>query len=527
VQSGSGQLVASLYTQRQVSYIGKYLLDTTTTANHNLLYYSSKKLKQLPQILSHDLFELNKNLFYLLSGTIYYNGIIGVIAEGIPFTILLINQGGIKLVPLIYFYQLFFSIITFFITIPYHRSNLKFENLFTLFINQQKRIDLQAEQIALSDQNVIDVEQKNLIEKLDQSVNAQYISGRWYGLLAGCSALCNWSGTIINYAVPAFIYFHLNGSNITPEQATNILTLTVYSSYLQGKLSNLNSYGPPWSQIWTLGTKISATLDQLRSISNLHHHLSTQELSLSRRLYITSPSSPITLSLFNVDIRIPSTDVSSVSSLILVKHLNFTLTNDSSLIITGSSGCGKSTLIRLLAGLHYNLPSSNERNSQIKILNRNQMIFLPQKLHLIAGTLREQLLYLNQAKSSCLNTTTQLHDDQYIFNLLRKVNLYYLIERYTLDSTSKTPHQWSRLLSIGEQQRLIICSALLAGSNIKCLILDETTSGCDRQTEESVYHLLKEKQIQYISISHRSDELAKFHTHQLKIIQNSFEFIKL
>ncbi|CAF1494831.1 unnamed protein product [Adineta steineri] len=62
-----GQLIASFYTQRQASYIGKLLL------NDNTMYHSQHTL--LPNIISHDLAELNTNLFYLLFGSIYFNGL--------------------------------------------------------------------------------------------------------------------------------------------------------------------------------------------------------------------------------------------------------------------------------------------------------------------------------------------------------------------------------------------------------------------------------------------------------------------
>jgi hypothetical protein len=57
-------------------YIARLLLDDDE--NQYTLYHTST-LKLLPNILSHDLSELNVQLFYLLFGSIYYNGIIGTI----------------------------------------------------------------------------------------------------------------------------------------------------------------------------------------------------------------------------------------------------------------------------------------------------------------------------------------------------------------------------------------------------------------------------------------------------------------
>lgn len=78
IQIGIGQFLGTLYTRRQSIYISRLLLDDDE--NHSTLYHTSN-LKLLPNIISHDLSELNIQLFYLLIGSIYYNGIIGIIKQ--------------------------------------------------------------------------------------------------------------------------------------------------------------------------------------------------------------------------------------------------------------------------------------------------------------------------------------------------------------------------------------------------------------------------------------------------------------
>lgn len=98
-----------------------------------------------------------------------------------------------------------------------------------------------------------------------------------------------------------------------------------------------------------------------------------------------------------------------------------------------------------------------------------------------------------------------------------------------------TIHLWSRTLSLGEQQRLIIVAALLTlyppmdcDMPVKYFILDETTAGCDQLTEKIIYEYLQNSNIQFISISHRH-QLIKYHTHQLIISSNnqSYQFNQL
>ena len=142
---------------------------------------------------------------------------------------------------------------------PYYRAGVKFENSFALFANAQKRIDLQAEQIVLSDRAIIDIEHAQLRTKLNASIRAQQYSGCFYGLLVACSVLGNWSNTIINYGIPSFIFFHLTHEP-TASQAASIIALTVYTGYLQSNLAVFNSHGQPFSQVWTIGRRIAQNL---------------------------------------------------------------------------------------------------------------------------------------------------------------------------------------------------------------------------------------------------------------------------
>lgn len=89
-----------------------------------------------------------------------------------------------------------------------------------------------------------------------------------------------------------------------------------------------------------------------------------------------------------MDVHIPQ------SSHILVSDVNLTLLPNENLVITGPSGCGKSTFLRLLAGLIPN--ESRANHSVLRIYPRQNTIFLCQQLHLIEGTLREQLSYLRE-----------------------------------------------------------------------------------------------------------------------------------
>jgi putative ATP-binding cassette transporter len=81
---------------------------------------------------------------------------------------------------------------------------------------------------------------------------------------------------------------------------------------------------------------------------------------------------------------------------------------------------------------------------------------------------------------------------------------------------------WSQLLSIGEQQRLMMVAAFLVGTEvIRLFVLDETTSGCDQQTEETIYEYLQRSHIQFLSVSHRK-EIDKYHSRKLIINEHHY-----
>ena len=73
--AGGGRLLASLYTRRQMNYVSHFLL------NANNLLYHSRHMLDIPNILSHDIAELNTEVFNILFGHIYYVGIISRIVN--------------------------------------------------------------------------------------------------------------------------------------------------------------------------------------------------------------------------------------------------------------------------------------------------------------------------------------------------------------------------------------------------------------------------------------------------------------
>ena len=170
----------------------------------------------------------------------------------------------------------------------------------------------------------------------------------------------------------------------------------------------------------------------------------------------------------------------------LVRDCTLTLPAGSRVLVTGRSGCGKSTLLRTLAGIWpYGV-------GHVEMKEGARVLFLPQRPYLPLGSLRGALIY----------PATAAAKDIRIDVALQKVGLSYLVPK--LDTTD----DWSRILSLGEQQRLAFARVLLVRPD--WVFLDEATSALDEPREKEMYELLRRELpgLSIVSVGHRSTLFA-------------------
>ena len=174
----------------------------------------------------------------------------------------------------------------------------------------------------------------------------------------------------------------------------------------------------------------------------------------------------------------------------LIESLSVTLPAGRGLLVRGPSGCGKSSLLRAIVGLW------DAGTGTIIRPALSQMLFLPQRPYMVLGTLRDQLLYPN------LDLKV---DDLQLQEILIRVNLPDLAQRH---DGFDTEQNWSQVLSLGEQQRLIFARLLL--ERPKYAILDEATSALDANNEAHLYQELQASGMTFLSVGHR-ESLSDYH----------------
>lgn len=184
----------------------------------------------------------------------------------------------------------------------------------------------------------------------------------------------------------------------------------------------------------------------------------------------------------------------------LAEKLSIAVPAGKRLLISGGSGAGKSTLLRAIAGIW---PYGT---GEISLPTGWRTMFLPQRPYLPLGSLRRAIYYPQPVPE---NT------DDNLTGLLEHFGLQKLAGQ--LDAVD----DWSRILSLGEQQRLAFIRILLLRPDI--VFLDESTSALDEPREAQAYEILHQMlpQMAVVSVGHRSS-LLNCHDKQLVLAGDGY-----
>lgn len=179
----------------------------------------------------------------------------------------------------------------------------------------------------------------------------------------------------------------------------------------------------------------------------------------------------------------------------IISHLDFSVNPGQVVQISGSSGIGKTTLLYILLGLIEPTTGSIHLNGDklipINSNSREFFAYVPQQLHLMSGTIKENILYArtNVSESKVIEVcrSCQIHDD--IMSLQNGYDS--IIGENGIG------------LSEGQLQRIALARALIGDEPI--LLLDEVTSALDHTTEAALLKTIRSLKNKTIFIvSHRT-----------------------
>lgn len=186
-------------------------------------------------------------------------------------------------------------------------------------------------------------------------------------------------------------------------------------------------------------------------------------------------------------------------------NISFDVKKGQTIAFVGPSGSGKSTLVKLLVGLYrpqeghikYNGIDSNDMDFDEL---RNQIGFVTQDTQLFAGTIRENLSFVNPSA-----TDADLQDAMY------KASCQNLLSRAE-KGIDTIIGEGGLKLSGGEKQRLSIARALLRHPHL--LIFDEATSSLDSITEEEITNTIRQ-------VSAEKEQITVLIAHRLSTIMHA------
>ncbi|RYZ17733.1 MAG: ATP-binding cassette domain-containing protein, partial [Chitinophagaceae bacterium] len=188
-----------------------------------------------------------------------------------------------------------------------------------------------------------------------------------------------------------------------------------------------------------------------------------------------------------------------------IDGISFRVHNGETIAFVGPSGSGKSTLMKLLVGLYRPLEGAiyyngmDENSIEFDDL-RNQIGFVTQDTQLFAGTIRENLTFVNPGASE---------DD--LWDALRKASCENLLSRAE-KGIDTVIGEGGLKLSGGEKQRLSIARALLRKPRL--LLFDEATSALDSLTEEEITETIRD-------LSSQREQITVLIAHRLSTIMHA------
>ena len=257
---------------------------------------------------------------------------------------------------------------------------------------------------------------------------------------------------------------------------------------------------------------IPALLRLQSSVISIHSALGGASLTLSI-LAISKQTKPLTAS----SLKVEPQKILSAEGTIKISDLSFAFLKDgkpllkkvsleippkSMVALIGPSGTGKSTLADLIMGFIAEYEGIIEiegiRSDLFRIHNPGKIGYIPQDIHMIEGTISENI---------ALGIPPEEVDSLRMWQAVQDSLSADFINALPEKLATQVGENGNRF-SGGQRQRIIIARALY--SLPKFLILDEPTSALDQETEQQFLEILNrlKSRMTILIISHRRSSLA-------------------
>ncbi len=191
----------------------------------------------------------------------------------------------------------------------------------------------------------------------------------------------------------------------------------------------------------------------------------------------------------------------------VLKNINLTIEEGSSIALVGQTGAGKTTITKLLSR-YYDVTNGkllvdgiNIKEIDLKTLRKNIAV-VPQDVYLFSGTIMENLKYGKKEAT----------DDE-VYDICLVLGLHDYILRLPQGYETDVKEGGGRL-SLGQRQLISLARAVIANPSI--LILDECSSSVDPITESLI-----QKGINYMLRGRTSIIIA----HRLSTIKNTSKIV--
>jgi ATP-binding cassette, subfamily B, bacterial len=277
------------------------------------------------------------------------------------------------------------------------------------------------------------------------------------------------------------------------------LLLLIFREYLTpGQFITLQFYGffifGPMQEI---GNIILSYREAEASINNFH--------KVMEKKVESKPATPVSvgniaeLEFVNISFKHQTSQYKALD------NISFDVAKGQTIAFVGPSGAGKSTLVKLLVGLYrpqegeirYNGIDSHQMDFDEL---RNQIGFVTQDTQLFAGTIKENLIFVNPSAT-----------DEELLDAMYKASCQNLLSRAEKGIDTMIGEGGLKL-SGGEKQRLSIARALLRRPRL--LIFDEATSSLDSITEEEITNTIRK-------ISAEKEQITVLIAHRLSTIMHA------